>query len=174
MTREKSTGNESLTGTGHTSPEKIRKEIRQSNHEVYTLPAILKQWADDPLYLLISRWCLLQKRWISRNDIAAVFHMQERSASFQLSYISRKKSRVVCRTRYMKGEVHGRQRMEIFVDLIIPSQEEAQKRAPPPRKQTATVKQTNAASRRIGSAMKGNTGLWDQLLKGCREKSDEE
>ncbi|EDU9604363.1 CaiF/GrlA family transcriptional regulator [Salmonella enterica subsp. enterica] len=150
-----------------------KKKVKQSNHDVYTIPACMEAWADEPLYLVVARWGLQQKRWINRNDIAAVFHMPDRRASFQLSYISRKKERVVCRTRYMQVEGGGRQRVEIFIDSILPDPEEGPTHAPP-RRRNVPAKQTGPTSRGVGSGMAGNTGLWEQLLKGCREGRDDE
>ncbi|ELD9771022.1 CaiF/GrlA family transcriptional regulator [Salmonella enterica] len=150
-----------------------KKKVKQSNHDEYTIPPCMAKWADEPLYLVVSRWGLQQKKWINRNDIAAVFHMPERQASFQLSYISRKKDRVACRTRYMPSEGSGRQRVEIFIDCILAIPEEGLAQAPP-RRRNVPAKQAGPTSRGVGSGMVGNTGLWEQLLKGCREGRDDE
>ncbi|EMG4445024.1 CaiF/GrlA family transcriptional regulator [Salmonella enterica] len=150
-----------------------KKKVKQSNHDIYTIPSCMEAWADEPLYLVVARWGLQQKKWINRNDIAAVFHIPDRRASFQLSYISRKKERVVCRTRYMPAEGSGRQRVEIFVDCILPAPEEGPVHAPP-RRRNVPAKQAGPSSRGVGSGMSGNTGLWEQLLKGCREGRDDE
>ncbi|EEA6820949.1 CaiF/GrlA family transcriptional regulator [Salmonella enterica] len=152
---------------------KVLKKVKQSNHDVYTLPPDMARWADEPLYLIVARWGLQQKKWINRNDIAAVFHMPDRQASFQLSYISRKKTRVGCRTRYVPAEVSGRQRVEIFIDYIMPAPEEGQDHAPP-RRRNVPAKQSGPASRGVGSGMTDNLGLWEQLLKSCREGRDDE
>ncbi|EBC2122470.1 CaiF/GrlA family transcriptional regulator [Salmonella enterica] len=150
-----------------------KKKVKQSNHDIYTIPSCMEAWADEPLYLVVARWGLQQKKWINRNDIAAVFHIPDRRASFQLSYISRKKERVVCRTRYMPAEGSGRQRVEIFVDCILPAPEEGPVHAPP-RRRNVPAKQAGPSSRGVGSGMSGNTGLWEQLLKACREGRDDE
>ncbi|EBS0894516.1 CaiF/GrlA family transcriptional regulator [Salmonella enterica] len=150
-----------------------KKKVKQSNHNVYIIPASMAAWADEPLYLVVARWGLQQKKWINRNDIAAAFHMPGRRASFQLSYISRKKERVVCRTRYMQVEGGGSQRMEIFIDSILSGLEEGPTHASP-RRRNVPAKQTGPTSRGVGSGMAGNTGLWEQLLKGCREGRDDE
>ncbi|ECJ9600539.1 CaiF/GrlA family transcriptional regulator [Salmonella enterica] len=150
-----------------------KKKVKQSNHGIYTLPACMMQWADEPLYLVVARWGLLQSRWINRNDIVAVFHIPERQASFQLSYISRKKDRVACRSRYVPKEDGGRKRIEIFIDRILTAPEEGVVRAPA-RRRNVPAKQTGPTSRGVGSAMVGSTGLWEQLLKGCREGRGDE
>lgn len=63
----------------------------QKNHGEYRLPADMQPWANEPLYLIIARWCLQQNRWINRNDVAAAFYLTERRASLQLAYINQKK-----------------------------------------------------------------------------------
>lgn len=122
------------------------KKVKQSNHNVYTIPDDMEPWADEPLYLVVAHWGLQQKRWINRNDIAAVFHIPDRQASFQVSYISRKKDRVACRTRYVPAEDTGRQRVEIFIDGILPAPVASQTHAPP-RRRNAPAKQTGIISR---------------------------
>lgn len=150
-----------------------KKKVKQSNHDIYTIPSGMEAWADEPLYLVVARWGEQQKRWINRNDIAAVFHIPERRASFQLSYISRKKERVECRTRYVAVADCGRRRIEIFIDRILPEAEEQQ---PPvrPCRQNIAAKPTGPTSRRVGSGMAGNIGLWERLLKGCRGEREDE
>lgn len=148
-----------------------KKAVKQSNHDVYTIPSCMAPWADEPLYLVVARWGLQQKRWINRNDIAAVFHIPERLASFQLTYISRKKERVACRTRHVSVEGRGRQRVEIFIDHVLPTLDE---RHAPPRQRKVTSKRSGPTSRGVGSAIVENIGLWDKLLKGCREGHSDE
>lgn len=150
-----------------------KKKVKQSNHEVYTLPDCMAQWADEPLYLVVARWGLQQKRWIDRNDIAAAFHISDRRATFQLSYISRKKERVSCRIRSVPIEGGRRRRVEIFIDGILPGHEDSQTTAPARRRKVPT-KQAGATSRRVGNGMVANIGLWDRLIKGCREGRDDE
>ncbi|EAA7201539.1 CaiF/GrlA family transcriptional regulator [Salmonella enterica subsp. enterica serovar Newport] len=150
-----------------------KKKVKQSNHDIYTIPSCMEAWADEPLYLVVARWGLQQKKWINRNDIAAVFHIPDRRASFQLSYISRKKERVVCRTRYMPAEGSGRQRVEIFIDYVLPAPEEGPAHAPP-RRRNVPAKQAGSTSRGVGSGMADNIGIWEQLLKGCREGHSDE
>ncbi|EDW6066445.1 CaiF/GrlA family transcriptional regulator [Salmonella enterica subsp. enterica serovar Oslo] len=170
-----------MTGERHSNDKKIaqpedkvagKKKVTQSNHDVYTIPSCLADWADEPLYLIVARWGLQQKKWINRNDIAAVFHIPDRRASFQLSYISRKKERVSCRTRHVPSEGGGRHRVEIFIDYILPLPEEGPAHAPPRRRISA--KQAGPASRGVGSGMADNIGLWEQLLKRCRDGRDDE
>ncbi|HHZ8254961.1 TPA: CaiF/GrlA family transcriptional regulator [Escherichia coli] len=153
--------------------KKILTNVKQSNHDQYTLPPCMVPWANEPLYLVIARWAMKQKRWVNRNDIVAIFQIPDRRASFQLSYISRRKERVACRTRYVPAGGGRRQRMEIYIDRILPAAEE--KTVPAPvRSRTEPTKKTGPTSRGVGSGMGHTTGLWERLLKGCREGSDHE
>ncbi|EKS6154855.1 CaiF/GrlA family transcriptional regulator [Salmonella enterica] len=170
-------GSKKHTASGDTddagNKKKIMKKVKQSNHDEYVLPPCMAAWADEPLYLVIARWGLRQKRWMDRNDIVSVFHIPDRRASFQLSYISRKKERVACRTRYVPAEGGGRQRVEIFIDRILPAREERPAPAPV-RRRNEPAKQSGSVSRGVGNGMAGNIGLWEQLLRGCREGHDDE
>ncbi|ASD90258.1 CaiF/GrlA family transcriptional regulator [Salmonella enterica] len=154
--------------------KKVLKKVTQSNHDEYIVPPCMAPWANEPMYMVVARWGLIQKRWINRNDIAAIFHIPDRQASFQISYISRKKERVACRTRYVPAECGGRQRVEIFIDYILPAPDKRSTHAPPRRRNGSGSRQSGPTSGRVGSGMVSNTGLWEKLLKGCREASDDE
>ncbi|ECF5902024.1 CaiF/GrlA family transcriptional regulator, partial [Salmonella enterica subsp. salamae] len=123
----------------------VRKKRTQSNHEEYIIPDCMVPWAHEPLYLVIARWCEMQGRWINRNDVVQAFSMPERRASFQLSYISRKKDRVVCRTRSRGDEDIRQLRNEIRVEQILPAP--AGRSGKPPRRHTE-AKSPGPSSRR--------------------------
>ncbi|HBZ9867749.1 TPA: CaiF/GrlA family transcriptional regulator [Salmonella enterica subsp. houtenae] len=158
-------GEEQLAGK-----KKVLKKVKQRNHDEYVVPSCMVPWANEPLYLMVAHWGLKQKQWINRNDIAAVFHIPERQASFQLSYISRKKERITSRTRYMRAEENGHLRVEIFIDAILPVPEDGPTLVPPRRRNVPA----GPVSRGVGSGMAENTGLWERLLKGCRRRGDDE
>lgn len=162
----KTAGDESLS-----LPEKIKK-TKQGNHDGYTLPGCMMPWAGEPLYLVIARWCLQQNRWINRNDISDVFHMQKRRSSFQMTYISRKKTRIVCRTR-SNPTLTGLLRQEIRVDHIYPVVPDKQENVLPRRRREAAGV-AGPTSRRVGNGMSGNTALWERLLKRVREEQKDE
>ncbi|ENU5422729.1 CaiF/GrlA family transcriptional regulator [Salmonella enterica] len=147
----------------------VRRKRSQSNHDEYLIPESMVAWSHEPLYLIIARWCIQEARWINRNDIVQAFNMPERRASFLMSYISRKKDRVACRIRsrpHSDTDIR-RQRNEIRVDRILPVAVRREIR------QRAKVRTGGAVSRRVGSGMKGNAGLWERLLKTVREEPDE-
>ncbi|EFF6712880.1 type III secretion system LEE transcriptional regulator GrlA, partial [Escherichia coli] len=47
----------------------------------YVIPDSVKNYDGEPLYILVSLWCKLQEKWISRNDIAEAFGINLRRAS---------------------------------------------------------------------------------------------
>ncbi|EAN8329705.1 CaiF/GrlA family transcriptional regulator [Salmonella enterica] len=141
---------------------------KQANHCEYVLPDSMLPWAGEPLYLVIARWCLLQGRWINRNDISRAFHMPERRASYQLSYISRKKNRVVCRTRMNNSGELQHSCNEIWIERILPARTGEASEPPEVRRHRATASSPVASSRRVGNGMSGNIQLWDNLLKEVR------
>ncbi len=57
----------------------------------YVIPDSVKNYDGEPLYILVSLWCKLQEKWISRNDIAEAFGINLRRASFKLIYREEKK-----------------------------------------------------------------------------------
>lgn len=93
-----------------TSPRNgTAKVVKQSNHDGGRIPAELSEYADQPLYVLIALWGLMQKTWIGHKQVSTVFAITERRASFQLSYILRKAEVIICQTRKVK--VQGTRRL---------------------------------------------------------------
>ncbi len=81
-----------------------RKKAAQSNHETFVIPPSLQQYADEPLYILIALWAQQQNDWVSRTEISEAFGINDRRASFQVSYISRRNQRVTCEVRAARNE----------------------------------------------------------------------
>lgn len=87
------------------SPDKgTTKVVKQSNHDGGRIPPELSEYADQPLYVLIALWGLMQKAWIGHKQVSTVFAITERRASFQLSYILRKTEVIICQTRKVKAQ----------------------------------------------------------------------
>ncbi|ECE0740261.1 hypothetical protein DLN99_23240 [Salmonella enterica] len=87
----------------------------QRNHESCLIPEGLEAWVDRPLYILVAHWCRLQGNWVSRRDIAQAFGISESSATFQLTYLAKKKDQVVCELRRVKREGIPVSRYEVKV-----------------------------------------------------------
>ncbi|EHC5910981.1 CaiF/GrlA family transcriptional regulator, partial [Salmonella enterica subsp. enterica serovar Eastbourne] len=56
---------------------------------------------------------------------------------------------------------------------VLPAPDESLTHVPP-RRRNVPAKQAGPTSRGVGSGMAGNTGLWEKLLRGCREGRDDE
>lgn len=94
------------------------KVVTQSNHDGGLIPSELSEYADKPLYILIALWALQQKSWIGHRQISAAFSITERRASFQLSYILRKKEIIQCQTRKIKVSGTRRLSHQIFIEQV--------------------------------------------------------
>ncbi|ENI8089363.1 CaiF/GrlA family transcriptional regulator [Salmonella enterica] len=151
----------------------LKKELMQGNHEHFIIPPEVAMHAHEPLYFLIALWCQIQRRWINRNEIATAFHLTERRASYQLTYINRKKTRIVSMTRKRKSENERTLRVELWVEsVIIPERREYN-----PNKNQSEEKEIkerqNIGSRkyRVGN---GDRATWRWLLSGNRRHNEGE
>lgn len=103
-----------------TSPHKgTAMVVKQSNHDGGRVPEELNEYADQPLYVLIALWGLMQKKWIGHKQVSTVFAITERRASFQLSYILRKTDVINCQTRKVKSQGTRRLCHQIKVENVI-------------------------------------------------------
>lgn len=46
----------------------------QTNHDACFIPVSVRQYAGEPLYIIVAHWCLLQQNWVQRNQIAEALH----------------------------------------------------------------------------------------------------
>lgn len=135
------------------------KKINENNH--YIIPDCVKAYSGEPLYIIISRWCFYKKRWITCQDISIAFKIPYRRASFQLSYINKKKDRVKCKIRYSTESIGQGLKLEVFVESI--------KDVPDVLlKNESKMHPSGATIRRVWNAMIKNSGVWDNLLKKLR------
>lgn len=126
----------------------------QSNHDACLLPESVRQYADEPLYIIVAHWCLQRKDWVQRNQISEAFHITARRASYLISYLRNKTSRVACECRHETLPNKAR-RYEIYVIRIQESPETTR------RKRTATPL---ISRRRVGNADKTQANrLWNAL-----------
>ncbi|EJD9019569.1 CaiF/GrlA family transcriptional regulator, partial [Salmonella enterica subsp. enterica serovar Newport] len=94
--------------------DKATYRSRQSNHESCFLPECVRCYSAEPLYIIIARWCLIQRGWVNRNTISRMFRITGRRASFLMSYIHSRSDCVDCNIR--KTPIAGRVfRFEICV-----------------------------------------------------------
>lgn len=101
----------------------------QTNHDACFIPVSVRQYAGEPLYIIVAHWCLLQQNWVQRNQIAEAFHITARRASYLIAYLRSKTSRVVsiCRhqTRLIK---HDAMRFMLSGFLTVPPRPRAVKK----------------------------------------------
>ncbi|EDS5478508.1 CaiF/GrlA family transcriptional regulator [Salmonella enterica subsp. enterica] len=96
MKTDKKKYNNKVINTAEYAEDKVNSsgflmKCSQSNHEECRVPADTQPRDNEPLYLVIARWCQPQNRWITPDDIAAAFYLTAHQVSLQLSYLSQKK-----------------------------------------------------------------------------------
>ncbi|EIJ5071973.1 CaiF/GrlA family transcriptional regulator [Salmonella enterica] len=90
----------------------------QTNHDTCFIPESVRQYAGAPLYIIVAHWCLQQQGWVQRGQISKAFHITARRASYLISYLRNKASRVVCVCRYQTLFNKAR-RYEIYIIRIL-------------------------------------------------------
>ncbi|EEO3523703.1 CaiF/GrlA family transcriptional regulator, partial [Salmonella enterica subsp. enterica] len=113
-----------------------------------------RQHNGEPLYILVAHWCLLQQNWVQRSQISEAFHITARRASYLMSYLRNKASRVVCVCRRQTLS-NKAQRCEIFVVRVLENPEPAR------RERTVTPP---VSRRRVGNGDRAQANeLWNRL-----------
>ncbi|EBR6515366.1 CaiF/GrlA family transcriptional regulator [Salmonella enterica subsp. enterica serovar Java] len=126
----------------------------QTNHDACFIPECVRQHNGEPLYILVAHWCLLQQNWVQRSQISEAFHITARRASYLMSYLRNKASRVVCVCRRQTLS-NKAQRCEIFVVRVLENPEPAR------RERTVTPP---VSRRRVGNGDRAQANeLWNRL-----------
>ncbi|HGB2249371.1 TPA: CaiF/GrlA family transcriptional regulator [Salmonella enterica subsp. enterica serovar Javiana] len=126
----------------------------QINHDACFIPECVRQYNGEPLYILVAHWCLLQQNWVQRSQISEAFHITARRASYLMSYLRNKASRVVCVCRRQTLS-NKAQRCEIFVVRVLENPEPAR------REKTVTPP---VSRRRVGNGDRAQANeLWNRL-----------
>ncbi|EAA3226435.1 CaiF/GrlA family transcriptional regulator [Salmonella enterica subsp. enterica] len=126
----------------------------QTNHDACYIPECVRQYSGEPLYIIVAHWCLQQQDWVQRGQISEAFHITARRASYLVSYLRNKASRVgcVCRRQTLSNKA---QRYEIFV-VCVP-----EKPVPARRERTVTPP---VSHRRVGNGDSAQANeLWNRL-----------
>ncbi|EFT2485809.1 CaiF/GrlA family transcriptional regulator [Salmonella enterica] len=126
----------------------------QTNHDACFIPECVRKYSGEPLYILVAHWCLQQQKWVQRKQISEAFHITARRASYLISYMRNKTSRVVCVCRH-DVLVNKARRYEIFVirvlDTSLPARRERSSSPPVSR-------------RRVGNGDSAEANeLWNRL-----------
>ncbi|EBC3893810.1 CaiF/GrlA family transcriptional regulator [Salmonella enterica] len=126
----------------------------QSNHDACFIPESVRQYAGEPLYIIVAHWCAQQQDWVQRNQISEAFHITARRASYLISYLRNKPSRVVCICRYQTLPNKAR-RYEVYVVRVLENPSQTRHAKPP---------SLPVSRRRIGNADKAQANaLWNRL-----------
>ncbi|EBX2873226.1 CaiF/GrlA family transcriptional regulator [Salmonella enterica subsp. enterica serovar Muenchen] len=127
----------------------------QTNHDACYVPECVRQYSSEPLYILVAHWCLQQKDWVQRSQISEAFRITQRRASYLISYLRNKASRVVCVCRYQTLP-NKAQRYEIYVVRVL------ENTAPVRRERTVTP--PPFSRRRVGNGDRTQANeLWNRL-----------
>lgn len=105
----------------------LRKVVAQRNHDSAKVPVELREFIDQPLYVIIALWCHRQSDWIDRQQISDVFAITPRRASFQLSYILRQEKIINASSRKVRASESGRFRQEVRIHQVNLEEAERQK-----------------------------------------------
>ncbi|ECA1898316.1 TPA: CaiF/GrlA family transcriptional regulator [Salmonella enterica subsp. enterica serovar Muenchen] len=136
----------------------------QRNHDAFVVPSGLEAWADRPLYILVAQWCLRHGGWVSRRDIAQAFGISERGATYQLTYLARKKTQVKCEQRKVRRAGMPVARYEVRVLSVM--DESVERKVT--EKQRSALRTTQ--TRRVGNADEGVRAqmrdIWNSLQRG--------
>ncbi|EDQ5929604.1 CaiF/GrlA family transcriptional regulator [Salmonella enterica subsp. enterica] len=151
-----------LTANKYTAPDNDIHYPSQTNHDACFIPQCVRQYSGEPLYILVAHWCMKQEGWVQRNQISEAFHMTARRASYLMSYLRTKTSRVVCEWR-KTVLTNNISRFEIHVTHITDS-------SPPVRRRRSRAQ--SVTRRRVGNADTAQANrLWNQLTRQHAGKS---
>ncbi|EDO3660341.1 CaiF/GrlA family transcriptional regulator [Salmonella enterica subsp. enterica serovar Miami] len=126
----------------------------QTNHDACFIPESVRRYAGEPLYIIVAHWCQQQQDWVQRGQISEAFHITARRASYLMSYLRNKASRVVCVFRHQTLSNKAR-RYEIFVVRVLENPEPAR------RERTLT---SQVSRRRVGNGDSTQANeLWNRL-----------
>lgn len=131
----------------------------QSNHDPFIIPDCVRQYAGEPLYIIVAHWCVQQQDWVGHNQISEAFHITTRRASFLISYLRSKKKRVACVCRHQALPNKAR-RYEVYVIRVLERPSPARREKPP---------SPPVSRRRTGNANNALANdLWNRL---CRNRN---
>ncbi len=111
----------------------LRKIVKQKNHDGGVIPESIREYAENPLYILIALWCCHQKKWIDRDQISDAFAITPRRASFQITYILRRCHLIQSSSRKVRAPLTRYLRQEIRIYHVDLQRVAVRKNASRPR-----------------------------------------
>lgn len=143
----------------------------QTNHDASYIPENVRQYAGEPLYIIVAHWCLLQQDWVHRNQISEAFRITARRASYLMAYLRNKTSRVVSVSRHQTLPNKAR-RYEIFVIRVLekspPAGHDSERKPLPARRRPGNVDTTQA--RELWNRLRSNSNAGEILQKGEKDE----
>ncbi|EEJ5313282.1 CaiF/GrlA family transcriptional regulator [Salmonella enterica] len=145
----------------------------QTNHDACFIPESVRQYAGEPLYIIVAHWCVQQQDWVRRNQISEAFHITARRASYLISYLRNKASRVVCICRHQTLPNKAR-RYEVYVIRVLenPSQTRRAKPPSPPVSRRRTENADKAQANALWNRLRSNRNA-GKILKKKDEDDDD-
>ncbi|EGB2528463.1 CaiF/GrlA family transcriptional regulator [Salmonella enterica] len=143
---------------------KKQKEPVQGNHEGCYIPSGMEAYANRPIYIIVALWCLNKKKWVNRNDIARAFKLSERKASYQLSYLLKKRHIIDCEVRKIKNKGSPTACYEIRVTAVNLGKAEPMEYRPP-KKISGSIRKF-----KVGNATEEQRLQLRELWPGNRKK----
>ncbi|HFJ2022041.1 TPA: CaiF/GrlA family transcriptional regulator [Salmonella enterica] len=140
----------------------------QTNHDACFIPESVRQYHDEPLYIIVAHWCMQQQDWVQRKQISEAFHIPVSRASCLMSYLRTKTSRVVfsCRKKFLTNKAL---RYEIYVTQVL---------EPPVSVRRKRAIHSQVSRRRVGNINTTQVNkLWNRLIDrraGKTLKEDED
>ncbi|ECB7890953.1 CaiF/GrlA family transcriptional regulator [Salmonella enterica subsp. enterica serovar Bareilly] len=127
----------------------------QTNHDACYVPECVRQYSNEPLYIIVAYWCLQQQDWVQRGQISEAFHITAKRASNLISYLRNKAFRVVCvcRTQMLSSKA---QHYEILVVRVL------ENLAPVRRKRSVSTPSVSLLRTGNRGRLQANE-LWNQL-----------
>lgn len=126
------------------------------NSDACFIPESVRQYKDEPLYILVAWWCLQQHNWVNRCQISEAFRIPVQRASYLMAYVRNKTRRVLVESREVLL-VNNVYRYEILVTRVMP---------PESRKKRSPGEKKHLTRSRIGNADTSQaTLLWNSLRK---------
>lgn len=140
------------------SESSVRKKTAQSNHDTFVIPPSLQPYADEPLYILIALWAQQRDDWVSRTEISEAFGINDRRASFQVSYISRRNRHITCEVRAVRNEGSPASHNQIRVTGVVLTRDTKRAAPAPPKSRPVTRSRVGNASPELRSLFNALAG----------------
>ncbi|EAT8254981.1 CaiF/GrlA family transcriptional regulator, partial [Salmonella enterica] len=112
----------------------------------------------------VALWCLKRGGWVNRGQIADAFGISERSATFQLTYLSRKKEQICCELRKVKRAGVPVESYEVRVTEVSP--EAGVRKVSEKQREAVKTIQRGRVGNADGDVRELTRNIWNSLQRG--------